>query len=204
METPVLASPNFDKEFLLETDGSGKGLGAVLAQKQEDGSTQLIAYASLTLELSEKNYGVTEVEALAVVWAVKHFRHYLYGHRCHVYMDHEALKSLMNTPHPSGHLARWGLALQEVKNLHIHCRPDRKNANADALSWNPLEKCELGIVAAIQEDSATAKGGEEDSLSQRQQADSELLEVIKYLELVAFQVMKRKPENWLLQNHSTY
>lgn len=115
----MLAFPNFDKEFLLETDASGKGLGAVLAQKQEDGSTRPIAYASRTLEPSEKNYGVTEVEALAVVWAVKHFRHYLYEHCCHVHTDHEALKSLMNTPHPSGRLARWGLALQEV-DLHIH------------------------------------------------------------------------------------
>ena len=82
----------------------------MLAQKQEDGSTRPIAYASRTLEPSEKNYGVTEVEALAVVWAVN--RHYLYGHCCHVYTDHETLKSLMNTPHPSGRLAQWGLALQ--------------------------------------------------------------------------------------------
>ena len=66
-ESPVLAFPNFAKEFLVETDASGKGLGVVPAQKQEDGSTRPIAYASRTLEPSEKNYGVTEVEALAVV-----------------------------------------------------------------------------------------------------------------------------------------
>ena len=47
------------------------------------------------------------------MWAMKHFRHYLYGHKCEVFTDHEALKSLMNTPHPSGKLARWGLTLQE-------------------------------------------------------------------------------------------
>ena len=55
-ETSVLAFPNFVKEFLLETDASGKGLSAVLVQKQEDGSTRPIAYASSTLEPSEKNY----------------------------------------------------------------------------------------------------------------------------------------------------
>ena len=82
----MLAFPNFAREFLLETDASGKGLGAVLAQKQEDGSTRPIAYASCTLEPSEKNYGVTEVEALAVVWAM--------------YTDHEALKSPINTLTP--------------------------------------------------------------------------------------------------------
>ena len=107
----MLAFLDFTKKFLLETDASGKGLGAVLAQKREDGCTRPIAYASRTLEPSEKNYGVTEVEALAVVWGVKHFCHYLYGHHCHVYTDH---KALMNTPHPSGLLARWGLTLQEV------------------------------------------------------------------------------------------
>ena len=90
IEAPVLVFPNFEKEFLLETDASGKVLGAVLAQEQSDGSVYPIAYASRTLEPSEK-YGVTEVEALAVVWAVKHFQHYLYGHCCHVYTDHEAL-----------------------------------------------------------------------------------------------------------------
>ena len=53
------------------------------------------------------------MEALGVVWAIKHFRHYLYGYHCDVFTDHEALKSLLNMPHPSGRLARWGLALQE-------------------------------------------------------------------------------------------
>ena len=85
----------------------------------------------------EQNYGVMELEALGVVWAVQHFRHYFYGHHCDVFTDHEALKSLLNTPHPSGKLARWGLALQEI-NLSIFYRPGKKNVLADALSWSPL------------------------------------------------------------------
>ena len=103
---PVLAFPDFSHEFMLETDASGAGLGAVLAQKQEEGLVQPIAYASRTLQPHEKNYGVTELEALGAVWAVKHFQPYLYGLSCHLYTDHEALKSLLNTPHPSGKLAR--------------------------------------------------------------------------------------------------
>ena len=80
----LLVFPEFTKPFVLETDASGAGLGAVLAQKQEDGSTRPIAYASRSLQPHEKNYGITELEGLGVVWAVKHFRPYLYGHTCEV------------------------------------------------------------------------------------------------------------------------
>ena len=125
----MLAFPQFGSSFLLETDASGIGLGAVLAQEQPDGHVRPVVYASRTLQQHERNYGVTELEALGVVWAVKHFRHYLYGNRCDVYTDHEALRALLNTPHPSGKLARWGLTLQEL-DCHIHYRPGPKNTNA--------------------------------------------------------------------------
>lgn len=65
-EAPVLAFPDFARDFILETDASGVGVGAVLAQKQEDGTVRPVAYASRTLQRHEKNYGVTEMEALAV------------------------------------------------------------------------------------------------------------------------------------------
>ena len=133
----MLSYPDLTQPFLLETDASGDGLGAVLAQKRNDQTVHPVAYASRTLQPHEKNYGVSELEALGVVWAVKQFRHYLYGHKCDVYTDHEALKALLNTPHPSGKLARWGLILQEL-DLYIHYRPGKKNANADALSRTPI------------------------------------------------------------------
>jgi hypothetical protein len=124
------------QSLTMDTDASGVGLGAVLAQKQDDGSVRPVAYAGRT---HERNYGVTKLGALGVVWAVKHFRHYLYGHHCDAFTDHEALKSLLNTPHPSGKLARWGLALQEV-DLPIFYRPGKKNILADALSCSPVAK----------------------------------------------------------------
>ena len=175
MEAPVLAYLNFCKCFLLETNASGVDLGVVLAQKQEDDSIRPLAYASRSLLKHEQNYGVTELEVLAVVWGVKRFLPYLYSHCCDVYTDHEALKSLLNTPHPSGKLAHWGMAIQEL-DWHIHYRPGRKHQNADALSRGPLAIPKaLSLTAnnltillvAVQVEEQPAKGGE-DSLNKRQ------------------------------------
>lgn len=74
---PVLAYPDFCKDFVLETDASIKGLGAVLSQKQSDGKLYPIAFASRALSPPEKNYAVIELETLAVVWACSHFHAYL-------------------------------------------------------------------------------------------------------------------------------
>ena len=97
-QSPALAFPNFEKDFLLETDASISGLGAVLAQKNDYGKVRPLTYASSTLQAHEKNYGTSELEALGVVWAIKHFRPYVYGHHCIVYTDHVALKAPLNTP----------------------------------------------------------------------------------------------------------
>ena len=125
----VLRFPDFGKPYVLETDTSAQGLGAVLAQKAEDGKMHPIAYASRTTQGAEKNYASSELEALAVVWATRHFRHYLYGAKCTVLTD-VALKSLLATPHPSGRLAHWGLALQEL-DLDIQHRSGKINKNAE-------------------------------------------------------------------------
>jgi hypothetical protein len=193
-EAPILSFPDFIRDFVLETDASGDGLGAILSQEQEDGSTKPIAYVSRTLQHHERNYGITELEALAVVWAVKHFRQYLYGHKCHVYTDHEALRLLLNTPHPSGKLARWGLTLQEFY-LVIHYHPGKKNLKADALSHNPIlqeapDEDDGDVLIAHLEGSTSITPQKlcddlhspKDSLATRQREDPELLQFIRYLE----------------------
>ena len=197
---PLLSFSDFSKPFLLETDASGEGLGAVLAQKQGDGAVHPIAYASRTLQKHEKNYGITELEALGVVWATRHFRHYLYGHHCDVFTDHEELKALLNTPHPSGKLARWGLSLQEL-DLEIHYRLGKANANADALSRFPMGQTmefpgsgESGggysspqaVVAVLSGTQPLTEGGDDtmsDShLGLRQRRDPELGQIMAYLD----------------------
>jgi len=118
---------DFQSERVLEMDTYGLGLGAALAQEQRSGYIAPIVFASRTLQKHEQSY---ELEALGVV---KHFRPYLYGHTCNVHTDHEALKGLLNTPHLSGKLARWGFAIQEL-DQRIHYCPGRINKVADASS----------------------------------------------------------------------
>ena len=136
-KAPVLSYLRFGdgQEFILETDASTLGLGAILSQKQKDGSIHPITYSSRQLQRSEKNYGITELETLAIVWSLKHFRPYLYGHHCVLYTDHSACTSLLNSAKPSAKLVRWAMIVQEL-DVEIRYRPGKRNANADALqSW---------------------------------------------------------------------
>ncbi len=107
---PVLAYPQFQdgaSAFILHTDASDRGLGAVLEQ---DG--RVVAYASRALTQSERNYSVIQRECLAVVYAVKQFRHYLLGRPFQLYTDHAPLQWLSGQK-MEGMLCRWALALQE-------------------------------------------------------------------------------------------
>ena len=105
-DAPILAYPNFNIDFVLETDVSGKGLGAVLSQCVH-GSLHPIVFASRALSPSERNYSITDLETLAIVWACSHFRAYLYGHIVTVFTDHLAAKAVLQSPSLNGKHARW-------------------------------------------------------------------------------------------------
>ena len=137
---PILAMPDWTQPFILDTDASETGIGAVLSQCDPSGNEHVIAYASRLLTKPERNYCVTRKELLAVVSFLGHFHHYLIGVPFTVRTDHGALTWLQNFRSPEGQLARWLEKLQAFQFTIVH-RPGRKHNNADALSRRPCRQC---------------------------------------------------------------
>ena len=148
--TPVLAFPTTNDPFILDTDASNTGAGAVLSQVQ-DGHEKVIAYFSRTLTKSERNYCVTRKELLAVILAVKAFHHYLCGKKFLIRTDHRALKWLLKFKNPEGQLARW-LELLATYDFTIEHRSGMQHGNADSLSRRPCGNCKYCNQAEQRED----------------------------------------------------
>ena len=98
-----------------------------------------VAYASRALSAPEHNYSITELETLAVVWAISHFHTYLYGNCVTLYTDHSAVKAVLQTPNPTGKHARWWTKVygSGVKEVNIIYCSGKTNLSADALSQSP-------------------------------------------------------------------
>lgn len=135
MNPSVLTDPDFSKtngHFILDTDAStGHGIGAVLSQKQPDGTERVLAYGSRALHCHERNYYATRLEMLALVDFIDPFRYYLLGRNFLVRTDHHALKWLMSFKQPEGQVARWLERPQEY-DFTVEHRPGLNHANADA------------------------------------------------------------------------
>ena len=130
---PILQCPDWTKVFHLHTDASLTAIGAVLAQPGDRGVDLPIYYASRLLTVHEQNYTTTEREGLAMIYAVKKFRHYLLGNKFVFFVDHTALVDLVNKPQLSGRIARWILLLAEF-NYEVVYKPGRSHVVPDALS----------------------------------------------------------------------
>lgn len=137
--TPVLAHPDFTRPFHIFSDAANtKGLGAVICQYDDDDQNHPIAYASRSLLQAESNYTVTELEALAIVWALKKkFHHYVYGTHFHIHTDHANLRYFTTMTDAEGRIGRWILFLQKYQ-FTVHYIPGPRNIVADALSRHPL------------------------------------------------------------------
>ena len=141
--SPVLVFPDFSLEFIVDTDACGEGCGAVLSQLV-DGKEHAIAYMSKKFKKAERRYSVTRMELLAVVTAVKHFQHYLFGRRFRVRTDHGSLRWLLNFKDAEGQMARW-LETLGMFDFCIEHRPGRQHRNADALSRRPNDEENVGM-----------------------------------------------------------
>ena len=168
---PVLAYPCFSKDFMLKTDASVQELGVILSQVQEDGKQHPVVYASRARNPSEKNYSVTELETLAVMWAVTHFHSYLYGNSVTVLTDHSAVKAVLETPNPTDKHARWWTRVygRGVREVRIVYRSRRENASADALSRRPQEPAPLLGIA--QDETQVATVNSETNISELLKGD---------------------------------
>ncbi|GJQ89956.1 putative reverse transcriptase domain-containing protein [Tanacetum coccineum] len=125
---PILALPEGSENFIAYCNASKKGLGVVLMQREE-----VIAYASRQLKIHEKNYTTHDLELGAVVFALKIWRHYLYGTKYTVFIDHKSLQHILNQKELNMRQHRW-LELLSDYDCEIRYHPGKANVVADALS----------------------------------------------------------------------
>jgi transposase InsO family protein len=136
---PVLGYPDFGKPFILHTDASCQGLGAVLYQ-ENDGKERVISYASRGLSKAERNYPAHKLEFLALKWAITtKFHDYLYGNQFTVYTDNNPMTYVLSSAKLDATGHRWIAALGNY-NFKIRYRSGKQNADADGLSRIPVMK----------------------------------------------------------------
>ena len=129
---PIICLPDGESEYVLRTDASKQGLGAVLLQERK-GELMPIAYASKKLHGAELNYSTVEKECLAVVWGIQKFERYLYGRHFTIQTDHQPLQCLQRIKPNNGRLMRWAMHLQQYT-FKVQVIPGKENIGADYLS----------------------------------------------------------------------
>ncbi|MEL6462700.1 MAG: RNase H-like domain-containing protein, partial [Cyanobacteria bacterium J06621_15] len=168
---PVLAFPDFSKQFYLVTDASKRGIGSALMQKTDDNKFKVIAYHSRKLNKAEQNYNITEQECLAVIDSLKHFRFIIFGYKITVMSDHSAIKDIFKNPNHSGRRARWFLTTMDY-DIEFSFIPGKQNVVADCLSRYETDNEQ---IHAVQEE--TNISIDHDMIKTHQDLDENLREV---------------------------
>ena len=132
INAPILAIVDFTRSFILQVDASKFGIGAVLAQKDDQGREHVVMYGSNALTDSQRKWHAIELECLAIVVFVQKFKVYLHGSKFMVFSDHQPLKWLMTFKDPSDRLIRCIGILQGV-DFEVKYKVGKTNSNADAL-----------------------------------------------------------------------
>ncbi|KAL5834953.1 hypothetical protein ACOSQ4_014450 [Xanthoceras sorbifolium] len=132
VEAPVLIQPVSGKDYVIYSDASHHGLGCVLMQEGK-----VVAYASRQLKNHELNYPIHDLELAAIVFALKIWRHYLYGEKCYIYTDHKSLKYLPTQRELNLRQRRWMELIKDYDCI-IDYHPGKANVVADALSRKAL------------------------------------------------------------------
>lgn len=130
-EKPILKLPDFDKDFVIQTDASNEGLGAVLMQEY-DGKLHTVAYGSKRLSSAESKYSTLEKECLAIVWGINKFRLFLLGKRFVLQTDHQPLAFLDSAKFRNDRVMGWSLSLQAY-DFRVEDIPGKNNVMADYL-----------------------------------------------------------------------
>ena len=127
-QAPILSLPEGTDDFVVYCDASRRGLRCVLMQRNK-----VIAYASRQLKIHEKNYTTHDLELGAVIFALKIWRHYLYGTKCTVYTDNKSLQHIFDQKELNMRQRRWVELLNDY-DCEIKYHPGKANVVADALS----------------------------------------------------------------------
>ncbi len=166
IKAPILAKAKLFKHFFLETDASQRHVAAVLLQYDEKGLPLTIGYYSKKLKLAEDR------EALAVVLACRHFRHYLWGSRFTIRTDHQPITSVFKQRTKSPRMSRWTLEMRDY-HYKVEFKPGKKNVVADQLS-RPVR-----IIR--EEETLSWLGRSKEEIREMQRTEPRWQEMIRYL-----------------------